>query len=267
MASNTDITNVTSPLAPKPTRNGEIVDAISAAPVTGLHGGHDHGGGLYKPGQGYWVRVLTASAMALLTLAAAAWALSQADLIRVPTPTSDVFLSEPVQGLSQGQTVTLQQVIGDRQTDFGTAVIESAPSPSSAKPKVTIGSFVAIGDHSLSGANRLIGPGTPPAYTATLTRIEPIKLFDIVWLKVTFAALVMVVGLGMTFWYVGRKTASVDFLVATDSEMKKVNWSSRRSVIDSTVVVVGACFLISGFLYVIDILLQTVFRLVGVLQH
>ncbi len=266
MASNTDITNVTSPAASKPGRNGEIVEAVSAAPVTGLHGGHDHAGGLYKPGQGYWVRVLTAGAIALLTLAAAAWAWNQGDLISIPTPKADVFLSEAVQGISVGQTVTLQQVAGDKPTDFATAVVESVPTATGAKPKVTLGSFIGIGNHTMLGSNRIVGSGTPPAFTAQIARIEPIKLFDIIWLKSAVAVATVLLGLGLIFWFVGRKPGSVDFLVATDSEMKKVNWSSRKSVIDSTLVVVGACFLISGFLYVIDIVLQSIFRLVGVLQ-
>src|SRR3712207_7866772 len=42
-----------------------------------------------------------------------------------------------------------------------------------------------------------------------------------------------------------NKPANVDFLIATDSEMKKVNWTSRRELIGSTKVVIVFMFLIA----------------------
>ena len=42
-----------------------------------------------------------------------------------------------------------------------------------------------------------------------------------------------------------NKPANVDFLIATDSEMKKVNWTSRKELIGSTKVVILFMFLIA----------------------
>ena len=49
-----------------------------------------------------------------------------------------------------------------------------------------------------------------------------------------------------------NKPANVDFLIATDSEMKKVNWTSRKELIGSTQVVIMFMFLIALFLFAVD---------------
>jgi preprotein translocase SecE subunit len=68
-------------------------------------------------------------------------------------------------------------------------------------------------------------------------------------------------------WRMMNKPSNVDFLVATDSEMKKVNWTSRKDLIGSTKVVIIFMFLIALFLFAIDILFSYFFYLIGVLKH
>ena len=63
-----------------------------------------------------------------------------------------------------------------------------------------------------------------------------------------------------------NKASSVDFLIATDSEMKKVNWTSRKELIGSTKVVVIFMFLIAFLLFGIDIFFSYFFYFVGVLK-
>lgn len=53
-------------------------------------------------------------------------------------------------------------------------------------------------------------------------------------------------------WYFMNKPVNVDFLIATDSEMKKVNWTSRKELMGSTRVVILFMFLIALFLFVVD---------------
>jgi preprotein translocase SecE subunit len=50
-----------------------------------------------------------------------------------------------------------------------------------------------------------------------------------------------------------NKPSNVDFLIATDSEMKKVNWTSRRELIGSSKVVIVFMFLIALYLFLNDI--------------
>jgi preprotein translocase SecE subunit len=66
--------------------------------------------------------------------------------------------------------------------------------------------------------------------------------------------------------YLMNKAANVDFLIATDSEMKKVNWTSRKELIGSTKVVVIFMLLIAAFLFLADQIFHLLFYAVGVLK-
>jgi preprotein translocase SecE subunit len=68
------------------------------------------------------------------------------------------------------------------------------------------------------------------------------------------------------FWFINRPNTA-DFLIATDSEMKKVNWTSRKDLIGSTRVVIIFMFLIAGLLFGIDIIFGYVFYWFGVLKN
>jgi preprotein translocase SecE subunit len=68
-------------------------------------------------------------------------------------------------------------------------------------------------------------------------------------------------------WRAMNKPSNVDFLIATDSEMKKVNWTSRKDLIGSTKVVIVFMFLIAAILFIIDIVFSYFFYLIGVLKH
>lgn len=70
-----------------------------------------------------------------------------------------------------------------------------------------------------------------------------------------------------TFWicFVYRKSS--DFLIATEGEMKKVNWSTRREVIGSTKVVIIFTLMMSMVLFMVDIVFMTFFSWIGVLRE
>ena len=81
-------------------------------------------------------------------------------------------------------------------------------------------------------------------------------------------ALVFLAGLGtLAFWLIGRNPRSVDFLVATEAEMKKVNWSTRREVMGSTGVVITTMFAIAIFCFVCDRAFAWGFLQIGVLDN
>ena len=67
-------------------------------------------------------------------------------------------------------------------------------------------------------------------------------------------------------WRLMNKPSNVDFLIATDSEMKKVNWTSRRELAGSTKVVIGFMFAIAIFLFVLDLFFNTVFYYLHILH-
>jgi preprotein translocase SecE subunit len=67
-------------------------------------------------------------------------------------------------------------------------------------------------------------------------------------------------------WRLMNKPSNVDFLIATDSEMKKVNWTSRRELIGSTKVVIGFMFSIAITLFLLDLFFNTVFYYLHILH-
>jgi preprotein translocase SecE subunit len=225
---------------------------------------------LYKPGQGYWVRVLTACFLSLLTVSGIAWGWANAGLFTPSTPTWSVAVSEPVGTPAAGQVVTLKQSPRTGETEatvVGSAKIESVGQGATGKYTLVIGSITLSEKRSVKDASTLESVGTPPAFSGKVSGSIGIPSFDRKWLQGGAAIAILILGCVFTYWIVGVRHRSVDFLVSTDGEMKKVNWSTRRAIIDSTQVVVAACFLIAALLYFSDFLFQTFFTLLGVLER
>jgi len=117
-------------------------------------------------------------------------------------------------------------------------------------PYVRWGSAIAGGILALGVAN--------VCYEWLADQAEWVQLFVPVLLL-----LVMAYGL---FWLFGRYHAVVDFMVATEGEMKKVNWSSRREVLGATKVVIISVLALGILLTIVDILFIFWFETIGVLR-
>ena len=81
------------------------------------------------------------------------------------------------------------------------------------------------------------------------------------------AAVAFLAAFSFFAWRMMNKPSNVDFLIATDSEMKKVNWTSRKDLIGSTKVVIVFMFLIALILFLVDIIFSYFFYLIGVLKQ
>lgn len=89
---------------------------------------------------------------------------------------------------------------------------------------------------------------------------------DRVWLA-TAIALGLCAVIALATWYlVGVRPGTVDFLVATEGEMKKVTWSSRKDVWGATKVVIGMVFLVTLGLFIVDLSFTWFFSWIGVLK-
>ncbi len=75
-------------------------------------------------------------------------------------------------------------------------------------------------------------------------------------------ALLVLLGVLM-FWLVNRHK-SADFLIATEGEMKKVSWSSKKEIIGSTKVVIVTTFIMAAILFLVDVIFANMFRLLKV---
>jgi len=81
------------------------------------------------------------------------------------------------------------------------------------------------------------------------------------------ASTVFFIAYAVGIFYFMNQPVSVDFLIATDSEMKKVNWTSRAELMGSTKVVILFMFVIAIFLFLADLFFAWFFRAIGVLKY
>jgi len=121
---------------------------------------------------------------------------------------------------------------------------------------IRVGTFVAVGALLAWGAKFLYD---------RLSIFEGDKAWHLmVSAGVPFAFLVVTGALA--WWVVFSHRTTGDFMIATEGEMKKVSWSSRREVIGSTKVVIMFTVLLAGLLFIVDLLFQRVFFWIGVLK-
>ena len=80
-------------------------------------------------------------------------------------------------------------------------------------------------------------------------------------------AVIVILGFGLLgYWLLARNRKVCDFLIATEGEMKKVNWTSRREIIGSTKVVILLTLGMSVMLFFVDLFFMGLFTTIGVLK-
>jgi len=68
------------------------------------------------------------------------------------------------------------------------------------------------------------------------------------------------------YHFICRSAKVGDFLIATEGEMKKVNWSTRREIVGSTFVVILLTVLVAVIVGALDFTYTMVFQTFGVLD-
>ncbi len=229
--------------------------------------------GLYKPGQGYWVRVMTAAMIAVITFGTAGWLMGQMAVVADKLP-ARAWATE-LTGITGGEVTPGAQVqLATAATStspadvLGTAEVESFDSSSQV---VRIHHFVpkqeGLSPTEASTLAPAPGAGGGKGFSASVKgRLHKIAVVQPVLLQGGAAALVLLIGALLAFYFAGLRRSTVEFLIATDMEMKKVNWSTRKDIWNSTLVVVGASVLIAGALFGFDVLFQMFFKFIKVLQ-
>ncbi len=86
------------------------------------------------------------------------------------------------------------------------------------------------------------------------------------WVRTLVPVIVMVIAAIVIYRLVGCNHTIVDFTIATEGEMKKVNWSSRKEIIGATKVVIVTLLALAGILFVIDLFFMFFFSAIGVLR-
>ncbi len=222
--------------------------------------------GIYKPGQGYWVRVLSAVAFGVMALATAAWVWGETAAINLPTRGWLMTLEDSAGALAPGETLAAFAPSTDtgELIEVGTILVESFEQGEFAS-KVMLESPALAEGVVPSDLQALMPNGydTPIGIRSVLT----VPVVDQLYVQGAAAGIVLLLGAGLIFLFIGSKPSSCEFLIATDGEMKKVNWSSRREVLGSTWVVIASSFLIAGMLYMVDLAFQSFFVSINVLQR
>lgn len=69
----------------------------------------------------------------------------------------------------------------------------------------------------------------------------------------------------LMYWIINRPR-SADFMIATEGEMKKVSWSSKKEIVGGTKVVIVTTLLLAVLLWAVDLAFSFFFKSLGVLQ-
>lgn len=218
---------------------------------------------MYKPGQGYWTRVMTAVFAGVLVMAAAAWLYQQALL--VPLPERAWSASYRVAAdFAQGQRVELlgESATGERPV-LGTATVERVEA-SVGSGTVTMASPQMVGSAGRIQVQALRSQSGQ--VVAVNGGVLGVPAIDRIYVQGGFVLVTVLFGAFLIVYFVAIKKGSVDFLIATDGEMRKVNWSTRKDVLNSTWVVIGASALLGLFLFGFDSVFASFFDLIGVLD-
>ncbi len=229
--------------------------------------------GIYKQGQGYWVRVMTAAFIGVLIISAAAWGWGQAGAVRLPAR-AWTFAVNSVQGqVNPGDTVNLlvyDETSSDTEStkSLGSAIVEEFIPGKGSAATIVVGTFSdkEVRDRGGEAIRILAGPPDSPTLTAVVRSPRPTPIFPVEYLQSATAGGIMLIGAICLYLFVGIKKSTVEFLIATDGEMKKVNWTTYREVKGSTIVVIVATFLIAGFLFGVDTVFAEIFSAIGVLE-
>lgn len=76
----------------------------------------------------------------------------------------------------------------------------------------------------------------------------------------------MVVFWSVFLYWILNKPRVADFMIATEAEMKKVNWPTKKEIMGSTWVVITGTFLIAALLFVINLVFGAFFQAIGILD-
>jgi preprotein translocase SecE subunit len=208
--------------------------------------------------------MMTAVLAGVLVTAMAGWLWQQMAVVPLPTPRWALTVDNLDRAPAPGSPVEIEHESASGLENIGRAVVDPKHAGGG---QLVVGSIALTGDRTMTEASRLKGVGSDGKdWTGRVTQYRAIPVVEPIYVQAGAATVVLVVGAFLIFRYVAVKAGSVEFLIATDAEMKKVNWSTRKMVIDSTWVVVGACVLLVVILFLLDIGFSRLFHMLDVLE-
>ena len=203
---------------------------------------------IYKKGQGYWTRMGTLLAVAVIGLMLGYTLYSEIPNYGGSADTTDLNAVVRQQtDESNKQAEEIARLKGALIAPDGT------PSPSAAADYAAAETRKAAIDAKIVDTRAQI----TAANSRYAKRLQNIATVVAVVFLAAFA--------GVGLWLM-NKPRYVDFMIATDSEMKKVNWTSRRELMGSSKVVIIFMLLMALYLFVNDTIFGYLMYLIKVLK-
>jgi preprotein translocase subunit SecE len=84
-----------------------------------------------------------------------------------------------------------------------------------------------------------------------------------VWVQAIAGTVFVLLGALLTWWLVNSPRLA-EFMIMTESEMRKVSWPSRREVFSSTKIVIVLTLLLGLLLYLVDVAFLKFFIFLGI---
>jgi len=210
---------------------------------------------MYKAGQGYWTRMMSAIFFGVLVAGGALWLSEQVDTIDFkPDSWRYTVESDTAAALAPNAEVELRR----SNVRIGSAFVRSVEGDTVELVNLNLGS-----GNVASGVQTMVVEGQQPV---TVESLQVVQRFEKTYLQGGVAAATLLLGAIIIFYlcYTNKRTS--EFLIATEGEMKKVNWSSRREVFGSTWVVIGISVIIAAILFVTDIFFQGIAQRINLIQ-
>ncbi len=85
------------------------------------------------------------------------------------------------------------------------------------------------------------------------------------YVRVIIGLIILAAFFGLAWWLL-NKPRIVDFMIATESEMRKVNWPTKKEIKGSTMVVIVGTLLITAILFVIDFGFASLFTWIKIID-
>ncbi len=76
----------------------------------------------------------------------------------------------------------------------------------------------------------------------------------------------IIVFFSVLLYWLFNKPRVGDFMIATEAEMKKVNWPSRREIIGSTWVVIAGTVMLASMLFMVNMVFGAIFQMINILE-
>lgn len=111
--------------------------------------------------------------------------------------------------------------------------------------------IITMHTHRFFGIER---PETPNDWYLTVPFTNPVQYAYLMFKVHVIMPVILGILLIWVAWRIVNVPVFADFLIATEAEMNKVSWTTRKRLVQDTIVVLTTVFLFTTFLFVVDII-------------